>query len=188
MRRARLEAGRAAGSTPSEHSGYPLLMRRARLSRDWRTSRARRSIVRLRFSVRGMGCRQCALRRGPQEQPVADPLGAPKIKATPCQALLASSPSLALEPCGRGRAQDRGLRKGTGTVRARRAARGEPGPGADVGRGAPSPGADVGVAESSGTSGRLHRCPQCLSAPFGEARRRDFALHALRVCGWSSVG
>ena len=40
-----------------------------------------------------------------------------------------------MEPCGRERARDRDLRKGTGTVGARRAASGEPSPGADVGRG-----------------------------------------------------
>ena len=181
MRRARLEAGRADGSSPSEYSGYPLLMRRARLGTGERHARADQLCA---CGRAGDGLPAVCMCRGPQEQPVADPMGAPKIKATPCQALLASSPSLALEPCGRGRARDRGLRKGTGTVGARRAASGEPSPGADVGRGEPSPGADVGVAESSGTSGRLHRCPQCLSAPFGEARRRDFALHALRVCGW----
>ena len=42
----------------------------------------------------------------PQEQPVADPMGAPKIKATPCQALL----SVRILPWSRvgERARDRG--------------------------------------------------------------------------------
>ena len=80
-----------------------MLMRRARLGTGVGHALADQSCA---CGCAGDGLPAVCMCRSPQEQPVADPMGAPKIKATPCQALL----SVRILPWSRvgERARDRG--------------------------------------------------------------------------------